>query len=125
MIYEDEQVVVFPVMEPGNPGHIIVVSRRHAPLITDLDERTVEHAMKIARKMAEALRKSSLKCEAINLFLADGAAGGQEVPHFHLHVYPRFTDDGFGFKHDKTKHFLKIDRNQMGDIAAEIKRNLA
>jgi histidine triad (HIT) family protein len=124
VIYEDERVVVFPVLEPVNPGHVVVISRQHTPLITDLDERTAEHAMKIARKTAEALRKSNFKCEAINLFLADGKAGGQEVPHFHLHVYPRFKNDDFGFKYDKAKHFVKINRTQMDEVAAEIKHQL-
>jgi histidine triad (HIT) family protein len=124
MIYEDERVVVFPVLEPVNPGHVVVVSRKHAPLITDLEERTTEHAMKIACKMAEALRKSSFKCEAINFFIADGESGGQEIPHFHLHVYPRFKDDGFGFKYDKANHFVKINRKQMGEVAEELKLHL-
>jgi histidine triad (HIT) family protein len=125
IIYEDEQVVVFPVLEPVNPGHVVVVSRRHAPLITDLDEVTAAHAMKIACKMSEAIRNTNLKCEAINLYVADGEEAGQEVLHFHLHVYPRYKDDGFGFKYDPLKHFIKIDQREMDEIATEIKRHLA
>jgi histidine triad (HIT) family protein len=124
VIYEDESVIVFPVLEPVNPGHVIVVSKQHAPLLTDLDEDIAAHAMRIARRIAEAIRRSGLKCDAINLYVADGEAAGQEVPHFHLHVYPRFNGDGFGFKYDKSKHFVPINRQQMDETAEKIKKHL-
>ncbi|GAI66298.1 unnamed protein product, partial [marine sediment metagenome] len=60
--------------------------------------------------------------EGINLFVADGDAAGQEVFHFHLHVYPRFEGDGFGFKYDRSKHFLYLNRPQLDEIAKEINR---
>lgn len=47
------------------------------------------------RSRAGALRRSGLRCEGVNLFLADGEAAFQEVPHAHLHVFPRFEGDGF------------------------------
>jgi diadenosine tetraphosphate (Ap4A) HIT family hydrolase len=51
-----------------------------------------------ARRLAEALRRSGLPCEGVNLLLADGVAAGQSVFHCHLHVIPRTSQDGFGFR---------------------------
>lgn len=50
--------------------------------------------------MARALRRTRLRCEGINVFLADGVAAFQEVFHFHLHVFPRFAGDGFSIDAD-------------------------
>jgi diadenosine tetraphosphate (Ap4A) HIT family hydrolase len=50
----------------------------------------------VAQILAQAIRDSNLRCEGINLFLADGEAAFQEVFHVHLHVIPRYSGDGFG-----------------------------
>jgi histidine triad (HIT) family protein len=80
--------------------------------------------LKVAKKVAAAIRKSKYKSEGINLFLADGEAAGQEVFHLHLHVYPRYTGDGFGFKYDKSKHFVKQARSVLDEVATEVKQYL-
>lgn len=124
IVYEDDLVIVFPTIAPVNTGHMLIVPKVHAPYSADLDEETTLHVIKIARKITAAIRKSGVKCEGINWFLADGEAAGQEVFHFHFHVYPRFTDDGFGFKYDKSKNFINPGRNELNDIADEIKKLL-
>ena len=53
---------------------------------------------RIGQKIAQGLRLSGLRCEGVNLFLADGESAGQEVFHVHLHVFPRFDGDGFGLR---------------------------
>ncbi len=122
IVYEDKKVLAFPPIQPVNQGHILVVPKKHAPYLDDLDEETTLHIMRIARKIAAAIRKSKYRCEGINLFVADGDAAGQEVFHFHLHVYPRFEGNGFGFKYDRSKHFLYLNRPQLDEIAKEINR---
>jgi len=54
--------------------------------------------MNVARRMAEGLRASDENVKGINLYLADGPDAGQEVAHAHLHVVPRYADDGFGLR---------------------------
>jgi histidine triad (HIT) family protein len=124
LIYQDDKVVVFPTLEPVNPGHVLVVPKVHATYFADLEEETAGHIMKIAQKVASAIRISNVKCEGINIFVADGEAAGQELFHFHLHVYPRFKEDGFGFKYDKSKHFVRMNRMEMEKIAEEIRSHL-
>ena len=124
IVYEDDLVIVFPTIEPVNKGHILIVPKVHAAFLAELDEKTTLHVIKISRKISAAIRNSEYKCRGINWFLADGEAAGQEVFHFHFHVYPRFTDDGFGFKYDKSKNFKRMNRSELDKIAEHIKNLL-
>ena len=122
MIWEDYRVAVFVPFKPVNLGHALVVPKAHAPYLADLDSDLAAHIMQLAQRTSAAIRASDLKCEGINLFLADGEPAGQEVFHFHLHVYPRFSNDGFGFKYD-ARHFADVERGEMDRIAALIRMN--
>lgn len=124
IVYEDEKIIVFPTTEPVNTAHMLIVPKMHAPYLADMDEETTLHVIKFAGKVSEAIRRSGYKCEGINWFLADGEAAEQEVFHFHLHVYPRFAGDGFGFKYDKTKNFIKMKRQNLDRVAYDIKNLL-
>ena len=76
---------------------------------------------KIAMHIAKVLRHSSIRCEGVNLFLADGEAAFQDVFHVHLHVIPRFRDDGFEIK--VGPHYgLKPDRKELDEIAEKIRK---
>jgi histidine triad (HIT) family protein len=94
-VHEDEQVVAFMDYQPVTSGHVLVVTRQHTALLDDLDEDLGAHVYRIAHRPSRALRRSDLQCEGVNLFLADGAAAFQEIPHVHMHVFPRYADDSF------------------------------
>ena len=97
-VYEDEMVIAVMDIQPVNAGHLFISPKKHVELISELDEEIGAHLFKTAMKLSNALRKSGLKCEGVNLFLADGEVAMQEIPHVHLHVIPRITGDGFGLK---------------------------
>jgi histidine triad (HIT) family protein len=97
-VYRDDQCAVLMDFRPINPGHLLIVPLAHHALLTELDVEVAAQLMRVAHAMSAALRKSSLRCEAVNLLLADGAAAGQEVFHAHLHVFPRYRLDGFGLQ---------------------------
>jgi histidine triad (HIT) family protein len=97
-VHRDERCAAFLDIQPINEGHLLVVPLVHAPHLADLDEATAGHLMAVAHRMASALRKSGLRCEGMNLFLADGKVAMQEVFHVHLHVFPRHRQDGFGLR---------------------------
>lgn len=98
VVFRDHVCWAFMDIRPVNPGHVLVIPTYHASSLAELDEASGAHMFRIAQRVAEALRHSGLRCEGINLFLADGAVAGQEVPHVHLHVLPRYTGDGFGLR---------------------------
>jgi histidine triad (HIT) family protein len=75
-----------------------VISKSHAAHLSELSPETGAQMFKVAMRIAEGLRRLGVKCEGVNLFLADGEAAFQDVFHVHLHVIPRFKGDGFGLK---------------------------
>ena len=95
VVHEDEHAVAFMDLNPVTPGHMLVVPRRHVMGLEDLDEETGAHVWRSGHRLARALRRSGLRCEGTNVFLADGEVAFQEVFHFHLHVFPRYARDGF------------------------------
>jgi diadenosine tetraphosphate (Ap4A) HIT family hydrolase len=100
VVYDDADVLAFLDINPITPGHLLVIAKRHARDLADLDEEDGARMYRVAARLTRALRASSLRCEGVNLFLADGEAAGQEVFHVHLHVFPRFTGDGFRIEAD-------------------------
>jgi histidine triad (HIT) family protein len=97
-VYEDAACLAFMDIQPVNPGHVLVIPKRHAVLLAELDADECGRLFAAAHKLAAAVRASGVRCEAVNLLLADGEAAGQEVFHVHVHVFPRFAGDGFGFR---------------------------
>ncbi len=96
LVYEDERALAFMDIQPVVRGHLLVVPRAHAVSLAELDPEDGAHLFVLAQRAAAALRASDLRCEGVNLFLADGEAAGQDVFHVHLHVLPRYAGDGFG-----------------------------
>ena len=97
-VHRDDRCAAFMDIQPITPGHLLVVPVRHAASLAELDPDTGGHIFRVAQRMAAAVRRSGIRCEGIDLFLADGAAAGQDVFHVHLHVIPRFAGDGFGLR---------------------------
>ena len=98
ILFQDERTITFLDHRPVTPGHMLVVPRRHAAFLADLDPEDGAQLFRIGLRGAAALRASSLRCEGVNFHLADGEVAGQEVFHVHLHVLPRFTGEGFGLR---------------------------
>lgn len=94
-VHADPGTVAFLDIRPVTPGHLLVVPRGHAELLGDLPDGAGAALFVVALRLQGALRRSGLRCDGVSLFLADGGAAGQEVPHVHLHVFPRFAGDGF------------------------------
>lgn len=74
---------------------------------------------RVAMRISKGLRRSNIKCEGVMLLLADGEVAGQEVPHVHLHVIPRYAGDGFGMKFGP-RYGSKPDRKELDKVASEI-----
>lgn len=85
-----------------------------------MSEKSIGKMMIIGEKINKAIRESKIRCEGINFFLADGEAAGQEVFHVHLHVIPRFKNDGFGFKFPKG-YKNKPERKEIEKTAKKIR----
>ncbi len=92
-LYEDDLAIAILDISPVNKGHALVISKAPYPTFTDVPEKTLDHMMAIARRI-DAKQREVLKAEGTNIMINNSPASGQEVPHLHIHVIPRFTADG-------------------------------
>jgi histidine triad (HIT) family protein len=117
VVYEDERLLGFMDLHPVNPGHVVLVPRQHATSMAEVDEETGAHVFTTAMRMQQAIRASGVRCEGINVFVADGRAAFQDVFHFHLHVIPRFDGDPFKIEAD----WKEASRTELDRVAAHIR----
>ncbi len=123
VIYSDDEVMAFMDTTPVNSGHVLVIPKAHAAQLSELNPDTGAQIFKVVMRVAEALKKSGLRCEGVNLFLADGEAAFQDIFHVHLHVIPRFKGDGFGLKL-RPDYGIKPKRKELNETADKIKKTM-
>lgn len=92
-LYEDEDFRVILDLGPATKGHALILPKDHAANLYELPEETAGKAMILAKKMAMRMR-DKLKCDGFNLVQNNGEVAGQTIIHFHIHLIPRYTDDG-------------------------------
>ncbi|MEK9154384.1 MAG: HIT family protein [Patescibacteria group bacterium] len=92
-VYEDEKTLAFLDINPVNPGHTLVIPKKHAADVFEIEDLEWNAVMKTARIMAHALERS-LSPEGVNLTMNNRAGAGQVVFHAHVHVIPRVKNDG-------------------------------
>jgi histidine triad (HIT) family protein len=93
IVYEDESVVAFLDARPNHPGHTLVIPRIAYADIFALPEDVAGRLFAIAKKIAVAV-KAAVGAAGVNISMNNGEAAGQEVFHAHIHVIPRFPNDG-------------------------------
>jgi diadenosine tetraphosphate (Ap4A) HIT family hydrolase len=120
-VYEDDAVLAFLDIRPFAVGHTLVVPKRHAGGLADLDAADGAAVFGIAQRIAAGLRSSELPVDGVNLVLNDGRAAAQTVFHVHVHVIPRR-------KGDKLTLIRKLLVRRPGDlagVAASLRAGLA
>jgi histidine triad (HIT) family protein len=121
-VYRDERCAAFMDIQPVNLGHLLIVPVTHGASLADIDAESAAHLMRVGHGTAAALRRSELRCEGVNLFLADGEAAMQEIFHVHLHVFPRFRQDGFGLKFSPEYYTRRPPRSELDEVAARLRQ---
>lgn len=118
-LYEDEDFRVILDISPASRGHAIILPKKHAADIYELDEKDASRIFVVAKKVAAALQKA-LNCEGINILQNNGEMAGQTVFHLHMHLIPRYKEDGvqIGWK---TTH---MEEAQFDAIADAVKSEL-
>jgi len=92
--YEDGEAVAFMDVQPVNAGHVLVVSRRHYERFEDVPAELAMHLFRVVTRLVPAVKQVS-QADGINIIVSSGQAAGQDEPHYHVHVIPRTTGDGF------------------------------
>ena len=118
VVYRDAVVMAFMDIRPVNTGHVLVIPLKHFTELSDMDETTGMRLFQITMRVQKAIRASGVRCEGVNLFLADGEAAFQEVFHVHMHVFPRFKGDDFKISADWSR---QPPRAELDEVAAKIR----
>ena len=93
VVYETGTILAFLDIGPIVKGHTLVIPREHHESIHDIPLPLLQEVTAAAQQVAHA-QVAVLDADGINLTQANGAVAGQVVPHFHMHVIPRFSTDG-------------------------------
>lgn len=92
-VYEDDSSLAFLDINPRNPGHTLVVPKKHYATILDITEKDAGELFRAVKAVAAAVQAGT-KAQGISISQSNGAAAGQLVPHLHFHVIPRFLREG-------------------------------
>jgi histidine triad (HIT) family protein len=120
IVYEDEETLAFMDIGPIIKGHTLVIPKTCYDPITETPDEVVAHLMVVAKRIAAAQMKA-LGADGINIMQNNGKAAGQEVPHIHIHVIPRFTDDGHHWNWDAKSY---ESAEEMETLAEKIREGL-
>ena len=92
-IHEDEDFLVILDRFPANLGHCLILPKAPAKDIFGLDEKTAARLYPLAQKIAQGI-KAATGCDGINILQNNGSEAGQVIFYFHLHIIPRYKNDG-------------------------------
>ena len=116
-VYEDEDFRAILDVNPAARGHVIILPKKHAANIFELEEAEAAKVFPIAKKIATALMKT-YHCDGVNILQNNGEAAGQTVFHLHVHVVPRYYGDGVNIM------WKPGETPDLQAVADEIKKNL-
>lgn len=92
-LYEGEQFKVILDVNPATKGHALILPKEHYANLYELPEETAADAMRLAKRMMKKMTEK-LDCDGFNIVQNNGEVAGQTVFHFHMHLIPRYKNDG-------------------------------
>ncbi len=120
-VYEDSNSVAFLDINPRNPGHTLVIPKKHATTLSDMSPKDAGTLFSSVQKVAVAVKEAT-KADGISIVQNNGKAAGQVVPHVHFHVIPRFETEG-PVALEAVLPSKKLDDAAMNKIADSIKNS--
>lgn len=92
-LFEDDKFRIILDAGPLTRGHALIIPKKHAVNVFELDEETAGNAYKLAKNFGEKMVQA-LHADGMNILQNNGSAAGQSVFHFHMHLIPRYDEDG-------------------------------
>ena len=117
-LYEDDDVLAFLDINPVTYGHTLVISKEHYSTFLSTPKSVMNKVMNVAQRIGQ-VQIEQLGAKGVNILINSYEAAGQVVPHFHVHVIPRYTaKDGFRLE------FKELKDVNLPKVAEEMKDNL-
>lgn len=102
-IYEDELCIAFLDVNPVSKGHTLVVTKAHCDDVLDCNDELYLHVMLVVKRLSTLIMKK-VNAKGINIVTNAKEVAGQSVPHFHVHIIPRFSEeDGYQAQYNKVE----------------------
>lgn len=120
VVHEDAHAIAFMDVGQVNPGHVLVATKAHLENVFELDDERAGAVFQAAARVARAVR-AAYSPHGVTLYQANGKAAFQTVFHFHIHVLPRWADDGVRL----TWPAKQPSRAELDSSAARIRAQLA
>lgn len=121
IVYEDDDTLAFMDMGPIVKGHTLVIPKNCYNSITETPDDVLAKLIQVAKRIAAA-QMQSLGADGVNIMQNNGEAAGQVVPHIHIHVIPRFKNDGHHWNWNAKSYESP---EEMEDLAEKIREGLA
>lgn len=118
-VYEDEHTFAFMDINPAARGHTLVICKEEYPDLLDVPAEVLGAVAHTTQRIARAIL-AAIKPDGFNVLQNNGAAAGQVVFHYHVHIIPRWQDDG-GWQHLKQR---SADPAELEQIAEQIRQHL-
>ncbi|ELZ06567.1 HIT family protein [Natrialba aegyptia] len=119
IVYEDETTIAFLDANPLAPGHTLVIPKDEYERLNDVPEDVATDLYATVHRMVPAVEES-VDADATTVAFNNGEEAGQEVPHVHCHIVPRFEGDGGGPIHAIAGDRPDLADDELDDIAADI-----
>jgi histidine triad (HIT) family protein len=120
IVHEDEHTLAFMDLGQVNPGHVLVAAKAHAENVYALNDAQAGAVFRAVAKVARAVR-DAFTPQGLSVYQANGTAAGQTVFHFHMHLVPRYENDGMNL----TWPVKNPPREQLEANAAKIRARLS
>ena len=117
-VYRDPDVVAFFPLEPATLGHTLVVPRRHIEDIWGVDLETAAALGRVVLRLSGVIKRA-LAPEGLNIIQSNGMAATQTVPHLHVHLVPRWTDDAIGRIWPPETNYTERQKDRAWDLLRE------
>lgn len=122
-VYEDEDTFAFLDVNPLSRGHTLVIPKGHYSRVADLPDAVGDALFGRTHRLAPAI-EAAVDADGVTIGVNDGSAAGQEVPHVHVHVVPRFEGDGAGAIHSLRWERPDLPDDDLDDVAERISRRI-
>lgn len=122
-VHETDETLAFLDANPLAPGHTLVIPKAHHETLDDLPADTAAAVFETLHEIVPAVERA-VDADASNVAFNNGEAAGQEVPHVHGHIVPRFENDGGAPIHAIAGDRPELSEDELDGIEADIEREL-
>ena len=120
IVFEDDRCIAILDIFPANPGHTLVMPKKHFSLLGEVPIEELTHAIQVVQRIGPAVQHA-INAQGYNVLANNGSAAGQLVPHVHFHLVPRTMNDGMKFEWPRND----ASEGELVDSLVRIRKQLA